>query len=175
LTNGAGGGAGSFAAQLAKLYGAEVTGVDNAGKLDFMRSLDADRLIDYTKEDFTQNGQQYDLVFAANGYHSLSAYKRALTLKGIYVMAGGSMAQIFQAMLMGSWMSETGGKKMGGVSAKIDQKDLGLIKELIEAGKVKPVIDRRYPLSEATEALRYLGAGHARGKVVITVEHDNKP
>jgi NADPH:quinone reductase-like Zn-dependent oxidoreductase len=92
----------------------------------------------------------------------------------MYVMAGGSMAQIFQAMLLGSWMSETGGKKMGGVSAKIDQKDLGLIKELIEAGKVKPVIDRRYPLSEAAEALRYLGAGHARGKVIITMAQDDK-
>jgi len=89
-------------------------------------------------------------------------------------MAGGSMAQIFQAMLMGSWMSETGGKKMGGVSAKIDQKDLGLIKELIEAGKVKPVIDKRYSLNEVPEALRYLGAGHARGKVVISVEHSSK-
>jgi NADPH:quinone reductase-like Zn-dependent oxidoreductase len=88
-------------------------------------------------------------------------------------MAGGSMAQIFQAMLMGSWMSETGGRKMGGVSAKIDQKDLGLIKELIEAGKLKPVIDRRYPLSETAEALRYLGAGHARGKVVITMEQNS--
>ena len=88
-------------------------------------------------------------------------------------MAGGSKAQIFQAMLMGSWMSETGGRNMGGISAKIDQKDLGLIKELIEAGKVKPIIDRRYPLSEAAEALRYLGEGHARGKVVITVEQNN--
>ena len=137
------------------------------------RLLGADHVVDYTREDFTRNGQQYDLIFAANGFHSLLAYKRALTPKGIYVMAGGSMAQIFQAMLMGSWMSETGGRKMGGVSAKIDQKDLGLIKELIEDGKVKPVIDRRYPLSETAEALRYLGAGHARGKVVITMEQNS--
>jgi NADPH:quinone reductase-like Zn-dependent oxidoreductase len=169
LIQGASGGVGTFAVQIAKLFDAEVTAVCSTRNLDQARSLGADHVVDYTKEDFTQNGQQYDLILAANGYHSLSAYKRALTPKGIYVMAGGSMAQIFQAMLMGSWMSETGGKKMGGVSAKVDQKDLGLVKELIEAGKVKPVIDRRYPLSEAAEALRYLGAGHARGKVVITV------
>ncbi len=174
LINGASGGVGTFAVQVAKSFGAEVTAVCSTRNLDQARSLGADHVIDYTKENFTQNGQQYDLVFAANGYHSLSAYKRALAPKGIYVMAGGTMAQIFQAMLLGSWMSKTGGKKMGGVSAKIDQNDLGLIKELIEAGKVKPVIDRRYPLSEAAEALRYLGAGHARGKVVITVEHTDK-
>lgn len=174
LINGASGGVGTFAVQIAKSFGAEVTAVCSTRNLGQARSLGADHVIDYTKEDFTKKGQQYDLILAANGYHSLSAYKRALTPKGIYVMVGGSMAQIFQAMLMGSWMSETGGKKMGGVSAKIDQKDLGLIKELIEAGKVKPVIDRRYPLSEAAEALRYLGAGHAKGKIVITVEHNRK-
>jgi NADPH:quinone reductase-like Zn-dependent oxidoreductase len=174
LINGASGGVGTFAVQIAKSFGAEVTAVCSTRNLDQARSLGADHVIDYTKEDFTQNGQQYDLILAANGYRSLSAYKRALTPKGIYVMAGGSMAQIFQAMLMGSWMSETGGKKMGGVSAKRSQKDLVIIKELLEAGKVVPVIDRRYPLSEAAEALRYLGAGHARGKVVITVENNNK-
>ena len=174
LINGASGGVGTFAVQIAKSFGAEVTAVCSPRNLDQAFSIGADHVIDYTKEDFTQNGQQYDLILAANGYHSLSAYKRALTPRGIYVMAGGSMAQIFQAMLMGSWMSETGGKKMGGVSAKIDQKDLGLIKELIEAGKVKPVIDKRYSLNEVPEALRYLGAGHARGKVVISVEHSSK-
>jgi NADPH:quinone reductase-like Zn-dependent oxidoreductase len=170
LINGASGGVGTFAVQLAKYYEAEVTAVCSTRNLDQARSLGADHVIDYSKEDFTQSGQQYDLILAANGYHPLSAYKRALTPRGIYVMAGGSTAQIFQAMLLGSWMSKNGGKKMGGVSAKIDKKDLGVIKELIEAGKVKPVIDRRYPLNEAAEALRYLGAGHARGKVVITVE-----
>jgi len=156
--------------QIAKLFGAEVTAVCSPRNLDQARSIGADHVIDYAKENFTQNGQQYDLVFAANGYHSLSAYKRALTPKGIYVMAGGSMAQIFQAMLLGSWMSETGGRKMGGVSAKRNQKDLTFLKDLVEAGKVVPVIDRRYPLSESAEALRYLGEGHARGKVVIIVE-----
>jgi NADPH:quinone reductase-like Zn-dependent oxidoreductase len=171
LINGASGGVGTFAVQIAKSFGAEVTAVCSPRNLDQARSLGADHVIDYTREDFTENGQQYDLILAANGYHPLAAYKRALTPKGIYVMAGGSMAQIFQAMFLGSWMSETGGKKMGGVSAKIDQKDLGQIKELLEAGKVVPVIDRRYPLSETAEALRYLGETHARAKVVITVEH----
>ena len=171
LVNGASGGVGTFAVQIAKAFGAEVTAVCSPRNLEQAHALGADLVIDYTREDFTKKDQQYDLIFAANGYHPLSAYKRALTPQGIYVMAGGTMAQIFQAMLLGSWMSKKGGKKMGGVSAKIDQKDLGIIKELLEAGKVVPVIDKRYPLSEAAEALRYLGEGHARGKVVITVEH----
>jgi NADPH:quinone reductase-like Zn-dependent oxidoreductase len=174
LINGASGGVGTFAVQVAKSFGAEVTAVCSARNLDQARSIGADHVIDYTKEDFTKNGQQYDLVFAANGYHSLSDYKRALTPKGIYVMAGGTMAQIFQSMLMGSMMSETGGRKMAGVSAKRSQNDLVFIKELFEAGKVKSVIDRRYPLSEAAEALRYLGEGHARGKIVITLENGDK-
>jgi NADPH:quinone reductase-like Zn-dependent oxidoreductase len=174
LINGASGGVGTFAVQIAKSFGAEVTAVCSTRNLEQAHSIGADHVIDYTKEDFTKNGQQYDLVFAANGYHSLSAYKRALTPKGIYVMAGGSMAQIFQSMLMGSMMSETGGRKMTGVSAKRNQNDLVFTKELFEAGKVKSIIDRRYPLSETAEALRYLGAGHARGKVVISVESNNK-
>jgi NADPH:quinone reductase-like Zn-dependent oxidoreductase len=173
LINGASGGVGTFAVQIAKSFGAEVTAVCSPRNLEQARSIGADQVIDYTREDFTQNGQQYDLILAANGYHSLSDYRRALTPQGIYVMAGGSTAQIFEAMLLGSWMSKKGGKKLGGVSAKVDQKDLGFIKELIEAGKVVPVIDKRYPLSEAAEALRYLGAGHARGKVVITVESNH--
>ena len=174
LINGASGGVGTFAVQIAKSFGAEVTAVCSTRNLEQARSIGADHVIDYTKENFTKNGQQYDLVFAANGYHSLSAYKRALTPKGIYIMAGGSMAQIFQSMLLGTIMSETGGRKMGGVSAKRNQNDLVFIKELFEAGKVKSVIDKRYPLSEAAEALRYLGAGHARGKVVISMESNNK-
>ena len=173
LIQGASGGVGTFAVQLAKSFGAEVTAVCSTRNLDQARSLGADHVIDYTKEDFTQSGQQYDLILAANGYHPLSAYKSALTPKGVYVMAGGSKAQIFQAMLMGSWMSETGGRKMGGVSAKRNQKDLAFLKELVEAGKVVPVIDRRYPLSEVPEAIRYLEEGHAQGKVVITVAHNN--
>ena len=174
LINGASGGVGTFAVQIAKSFDTEVTAVCSTRNLEQARSIGADHVIDYTKEDFTKNGQQYDLVFAANGYHSLSDYKRALTPKGIYVMAGGTMAQIFQSMLMGSMMSETGGRKMGGVRAKQSQNDLVYIKELFEAGKVKSVIDRRYPLSEAAEALRYLGEGHARGKIVITLENGDK-
>jgi len=169
LIHGASGGVGTFAVQIAKSFGAEVTAVCSPGNLDQARSIGANQVIDYTRQDFTQNGRQYDLILAANGYHSLPAYKRALTPRGIYVMAGGSIAQNFEAMLIGPWMSRTGGRKMRGVVAKMDQKDLGLIRELIEAGKVKPVIDRLYPLSEAAEALRYLGAGHARGKVILTV------
>ena len=173
LINGASGGVGTFAVQIAKAFGAEVTAVCSTRNLDLARTLGADRVIDYTKEDFTRNGQTYDLILAANGYHPLSAYKRALTPQGIYVMAGGKPGQIFQAMLLGSWMSENEGKKLGGFTAKANQKDLVMLKELLEAGKVVPVIDKRYSLSEAAEALRYLGAGHARGKVVITVEHGN--
>ncbi len=170
LINGASGGVGTFAVQIAKSFGAEVTAVCSTRNLDQARSLGADHVIDYTREDFTRSGRQYDLILAANGYHSLSAYKRALTPRGVYVMAGGTSAQIFQAMLLGSLMSKTGGKKMGGVSAKTTQGDLVFVQGLLETGKVVPVIDRRYALSETAEALRYLGEGHARGKVVITVK-----
>ena len=174
LINGASGGVGTFAVQLAKYFGAEVTAVCSAGNLEKARSLGADHVIDYAAEDFTRNGRQYDLILAANGYHPLSAYKRALTPRGIYVMAGGTMAQIFQSMLMGSFLSEKGGRQMTGVSAKRSQKDLEVLGQLLEAGRIAPVIDRRYPLSGTAEALRYLGAGHARGKVVISVAGDDR-
>jgi NADPH:quinone reductase-like Zn-dependent oxidoreductase len=174
LINGASGGVGTFAVQIAKSFGAEVTGVCSTSKLAMVRSIGADQVIDYTQEDFTRNEQRYDLILAVNGYHSIWDYKRALSPKGMYVMAGGSMAQIFQAMLLGSWISMAGSKKMGGLSAKPNQKDLVFMKELLEAGKVVPVIDRRYALNEVAEALRYLEEGHARGKVVITVEHTSK-
>ncbi|HEY3311275.1 MAG TPA: NAD(P)-dependent alcohol dehydrogenase [Anaerolineales bacterium] len=170
LINGASGGVGTFAVQLAKWFGAEVTAVCSPRNLEMARSIGADHVIDYTQEDFTQNGQQYDLILAANGYHPISDYRRALSPKGIYVMTGGSMTQMAQAMLLGPWMSRGGSKKMGMLSAKINQKDLGFIKELLEAGKVVPVIDKSYPFRSTAEALRYLGAGHARGKVVITME-----
>ena len=169
LINGASGGVGTFAVQIAKAFGAEVTAVCSTRNLELARTLGADRVIDYTKEDFTRIGQTYDLILAVNGYQPLSAYKRALTPQGIYVMAGGKPGQIFQAMLLGSLVSERGGKQLGGFTAHANQKDLVVLKELLEAGKVAPVIDRRYPLSEMAEALRYLGAGHARGKIVITV------
>jgi NADPH:quinone reductase-like Zn-dependent oxidoreductase len=133
------------------------------------RSMGANHVIDYTQEDFTQNGQCYDLIFAANGFHPILDYKRALSPMGIYVMAGGSMAQMFQALLLGPWISMTGSKKMSAMSAKLNQRDLVFIKELFESGKVVPVIDRRYPLSKVPEALQYLFEGHAQGKVVITM------
>ncbi len=158
--------------RLAKAFGAEVTAVCGTRNVEQARSLGADRVIDYTQDDFTRSGQQYNLILAVNGYHPLAAYKRALAPGGIYVMAGGSPAQMFQALLLGPWLSITGGKKLGGVSAKANQNDLTTIKDLLEASKVVPVIDRSYPLSEVAEAFRYLGAGHARGKVIITVAHD---
>ncbi len=174
LINGASGGVGTFAVQIAKSFGAEVTAVCSTRNLDIARAIGADHVIDYTQEDFTQNGQQYDLILAVNGYHPISAYKHALTPKGIYVAAGGSLAQIFQSLLLGPLNSKTGRQKMGFMGiAKINQKDLVFVKELLEAGKVVSVIDKCYPLSETAEALRYLGEGHARGKVVITVEHSN--
>ncbi len=170
LINGASGGVGTFAVQLAKYFGAEVTAVCSTGNVEMVRSLGADHVIDYKKEDFTQSGQQYDLILAVNGYHPLADYKCALAPKGIYVMAGGSNSQIFQAMLLGPLMSNKGGKKMGGVSAKTSQNDLLILKELLETGKIVPVIDRCFPFREAVDALRYIDAGHAKGKVVVT--HD---
>lgn len=173
LINGASGGVGTFAVQIAKSFGAEVTGVCSTRKSDMVRSIGADHVIDYTQEDFTRNGQRYDLILAVNGYRPISDYKRALNVKGIYVMVGGSTAQIFQALLLGPWMSMIGSKKMGALTAKPDQEDLVFVKELLETGKVVPTIDRRYPLSEVGEAIRHLEEGHARGKVVITLEHDD--
>jgi NADPH:quinone reductase-like Zn-dependent oxidoreductase len=169
LINGASGGVGTFAVQIAKSFGAEVTGVCSTRNLDMVRSLGADQVIDYTQEDFTKSGQRYDLILAVNGYRSIFEYKRALSPKGIYIMAGGSMAQMFQAVFLGPWISMTGSKKIGNFETKPNQKDLAFVKELLEAGKVVPVIDRHYTLSEVPEAIRYLEEVHARGKVVITV------
>jgi len=174
LINGASGGVGTFAVQIAKSFATEVTAVCSTRNLDMARSIGADQVIDYTQEDFTQSGQRYDLIIAANGDHSISDYERALSPEGIYVCTGGSLTQIFQSMLLGPWISMTGSKKMGSSATKPNQKDLAFMKELLEAGKVVSVIDRRYPLSEVAEALRYLGEGHARGKIVITMEHNNK-
>lgn len=167
LIQGASGGVGTFAVQLAKVFGAEVTAVCSTRSLDQARSLGADHVIDYTKEDFTRNGKQYDLILAVNGYHPISAYRRALAPRGIYVVAGGKPAQLFQGLLLGPRLSKVDGKKMSVLSAKVIKKDLEYIKELLESGKVIPAIDRSYPLSEAAEAFRYFGKGHAKGKVVI--------
>ncbi|HEX5840423.1 MAG TPA: NAD(P)-dependent alcohol dehydrogenase [Anaerolineales bacterium] len=174
LINGASGGVGTFAVQLAKAFGAEVTAVCSTRNLDVARSIGADHVIDYTKEDFAKNGKAYDLIFATNGNRSISVYRRALSPKGIYVHTGGSMAQMSQAMLQGPWFSMTGSQKMGSMGvAKPNKKDLVTIKELLEAGKVRPVIDRCYPLNQVADAIRYLEEGHAQGKVVITVTKYN--
>lgn len=170
LINGASGGVGTFAVQLAKYFGAEVTAVCSTGNVETVRSLGADRVIDYTEEDFTRSGKQYDLILGVNGYHPLSAYRRALAPQGVYVMVGGRNAQIFQALLLGRLMSSKGGRRMGAVSAKVSQEDLLILKELLEAGRIVPVIDRRFPFRDAVDAVRYLGAGHARGKVVVAGE-----
>jgi len=173
LINGAGGGAGTFAVQIAKSFGAEVTGVDSTRKLDTMRSIGADHVIDYTVEDFTKSGQRYDWILDFAAHHSILDYYRALCPKGIYVMAGGSTARLFQALFVAPLISMTTSKKMGILMHK-SNKDLAFFKELFKAGKVKPVIDKRYALGEVAEALRYFGKGYARGKIVITVEHNGK-
>jgi len=165
LINGASGGVGTFAVQIAKALGAaEVTGVCSTRNLELVRSIGADHVIDYTKADFTQNGQQYDLIFDAVGNRSVADFKRALSPNGICAVAGfTTLARLFQVLLLG-------GKKIGLMAtAKANKKDLLVIKELLEAGKVVPVIDRQYPLAETAEAIRYLETGRARGKVVITV------
>jgi len=174
LINGAGGSAGSFAIQLAKLYGAEVTGVDNAGKLDFMRSLGADHVVDYTREDFTKSGKQYDLILDLVAHRSVFAYQRALRPNGTYFFVGGSVAVIFQILLLGPWIKRTTAKNIRILAVPQNRKDLISIKELCEAGKIVPIIDRRYSLSEVPEALRYVGEGRAKGKVVIVVGQNSK-
>lgn len=170
LINGAGGGVGTFAVQIAKAFGAEVTAVCSARNAEMVRSIGAEHVIDYAKEDFTQSGKCYDLIFAVNGFNPLSAYRHALTPQGTYVCAGGALPQIFQAMLLGPMMSSKNGKKLGSMGiARINQKDLLALKELLETGKVAPVIDKTYPLNEIPDAMRYLLKGHARGKVVVHV------
>ncbi len=169
LIHGAAGGVGTFAVQLAKLLGAEVTAVCSTRNLEQSSQLGADHVIDYTQEDFAQNPQRYDLILGVNGYRPLSDYRRALAPGGRYVMIGGTTAQIFQALLLGPWMSRNG-QKMGNMMATIRLQDLDYLKKHLEAGQLVPVIDKRYPLTETANAMRYLGSGHARGKVVITVE-----
>jgi NADPH:quinone reductase-like Zn-dependent oxidoreductase len=169
LINGASGGVGTFAVQIAKALGAEVTAVCSTRNLDRVRSLGADHVIDYTREDFTRHGQHYDLILAVNGYHPISDYLRALNPEGRYVVAGGSMRQLFQAALQGRQAAKTGGQKTSIVSLVQDQKDLVFMKELLESGQVVPVIDACYPLSQTAEALWYFEKEHAKGKVVITM------
>lgn len=169
LINGASGGVGAFAVQIAKSFGAEVTGVCSTRNLDILRSIGADHAIDYTKEDFTKKDQCYDLILAVNGHHTIPAYKRVLSPNGTFVHVGGAEAQLFQTMVLGPWISMTGSKKMKSLLQRANQKDLLFMKELLEAGKVKPVIDRCYKLNEVPEAFRYFEEGHAQGKVIITM------
>ena len=171
LINGAGGGAGTFAVQLAKLYGAEVTGVDSTSKLDFLRSLGADHVIDYTREDFTNNGKQYDFILDVIAHRSVFDYRRALKPNGSYYMAGGSVATAFQALFLGPWIRRSAGKNIRVLAVQPSVKDVVHITELCQAGKIVPIIDRRYPLSKVPEALRHLGEGHPKGKIIITMEH----
>ena len=174
LINGASGGVGSFAVQIAKVFGTEVTAVCSTRNLEMARTLGADHVIDYTKEDFTQNGRQYDLILAVNGYQPLSAYKRALTPQGIYVFVGGTPAQIFQSLFLAPLMSKSDGRKMTSCMQKANQSDLLFIRDLLEDGKIRPVIDECYPLSNTADAFRYFEKGHTRGKVVITISEQEK-
>jgi NADPH:quinone reductase-like Zn-dependent oxidoreductase len=169
LVNGAGGGSGSFAIQLAKLDGAEVTGVDNAEKLEFMRSLGADHVIDYRQADFTRTGHTYDLILDLAGYRSAAAYQRALAPGGRYLFVGGSVATLFQVLLIGPFLGRSASKKVRLLAVRLGAQHLEPLVALCQAGTVTTAIDRRYRLSEVPEALRYLGEGHAKGKIVINV------
>jgi len=174
LINGAGGGMGTFAIQIAKYYGAEVTGVDNTRKLDMLRSIGADHVIDYTQEDFTKTEHRYDFILDVVAHRSIFAYRRALSPEGIFVIVGGSLSTFLQVILLGTLFSRTGSKKLSlNVWDQNSKEDLAFLTKLFEAGMVVPVIDRRYPLSEVPDALRYLGDGYALGKIVITMQDSN--
>jgi NADPH:quinone reductase-like Zn-dependent oxidoreductase len=170
LINGASGGVGTFAVQIAKVLGAEVTAVVSTRNVEIARSIGADYVIDYKKDDFTKKAERYDVIIGANGNHSLLAYKRVLNQNGVFVLVGGgSGTQLFRVMTLGPLISMTGNKKMHSFLQRPNQQDLTFIKELLETGKVKPVIDQSYKLSEVPEAFEYFAEGHAQGKVVITV------
>ena len=168
LINGAGGGVGTFAVQIAKLYGVDVTGVDNTSKLEMLRSIGFDHVIDYTREDFTKNGQCYDLILDVKTNRSMFNYTRALCPNGIYVTVGGSMGRLFQALLMGPFISMISKKHIRIVTLK-PNKDLVYVNELFEAGKIKPVIEGPYKSDQFHEAFRIFGKGEHKGKVVITM------
>jgi NADPH:quinone reductase-like Zn-dependent oxidoreductase len=173
LINGAGGGMGTFAVQIAKYYGAEVTGVDSVKKLDMIRSIGADHVLDYAQEDYTKSGQLYDFILDTVANRSFYDYERALSAEGLFVMVGGSRKALLQAVLLGPRFSKADGKHLGINlwSKPYNKEDMDFLAELFEAGKVVPVIDGRYPLSEVPEALRYLEEGQALGKLVISVEN----
>jgi NADPH:quinone reductase-like Zn-dependent oxidoreductase len=170
LINGAGGGAGMYAVQLAKLHGAEVTGVDNPEKLEFIRSLGADHVIDYTRADFTSNGRSYDLILDLAAHRSILAYKGSLAPGGRYLYVGGSAATLLQVLLVGPLLGRAEGKKLRLLAVRLGVEHLAPIVALCQAGTIATVIDRRYRLSEVPEALRYLGEGHAKGKLVAILQ-----
>jgi NADPH:quinone reductase-like Zn-dependent oxidoreductase len=169
LINGASGGVGTFAVQIAKSFGADVTAVCSTRHVELIKSLGADHVIDYQNEDLTNIVARYDVIFAANGDLSLSTYRRMLKDGGTCVVSGGSMSQIFQALLLGPIRSMIGSKKVGALMAKPNPLDLMAFAELVKVGHVKPIIDRSFDFSDTADAFRYLGEGHARGKVVISV------
>ena len=174
LIYGASGGVGTFAVQIAKSFEVEVTAVCSTRNLDMVRSIGADHVIDYTREDFTKNGQRYDLILVVNGSRPILDYRRVLSPKGVCVVAGGSITQVLQAWILGPLLSKIGRKKISFMGiATTPRQDLLTLKELLETGKIVPVIDKCYPLSQTAEAMRYLVEEHSRGKVVITVAHDN--
>lgn len=171
LINGAAGGLGTFSVQIAKAFGAHVTGVCSTRNLDLVRSLGADQVIDYRREDFTRTGACYDLILDNVGNRSISDIQRALKPQGICVITGfTSPGLLFQHLVLGRWVSRFGSKKIGNMISHIRKEDLLLLKELMEAGKVTPFVDKVYPLSQVTEAYRYLESKHARGKIVVTME-----
>lgn len=174
LINGASGGVGTAAVQIAKSYGCEVTGVCSTRNLELVRSIGADHVIDYTTEDFTQTGEQYDLIYDAVGNRSVSDFKRALKPGGICSVAGFStLSRLLQVALLGGLVTMTGSRKIGLMgAAQPNKKDLNIIKEYLETGKLKAVIDRKYPLERTAEAIAYLEEGHARGKVIITIQEE---
>jgi NADPH:quinone reductase-like Zn-dependent oxidoreductase len=174
LIQGASGGVGTFSVQIAKAFGTKVSAVCSTRNMEMVRSLGADHVIDYTREDFTRTGQRYDLILAVNGYHSISDYMHALKPEGTYVVVGGSMLQLFQAASNRKRISKTGGQKTYIVSLVQSQKDLNFIKELLESGKIVPVIDGCYPLSKTPAALWHFEKDHPKGKVVITLEENHK-
>jgi NADPH:quinone reductase-like Zn-dependent oxidoreductase len=170
LINGAGGGVGTFAVQLSKLSGTEVTGVDASHKLNVVRSVGADHVIDYTQENFTKSGERYDLILDCQGLRSMFDYKHALRPKGTYAMVGGSMLRALQLLFLNFWASLTGETRRFRLVAEGPNKGLADLKELVEGGKLLPILDRTYQLSEVPEALRYFGEGRHKGKIVIAME-----
>ncbi|MFS0574813.1 NAD(P)-dependent alcohol dehydrogenase [Sporosarcina sp. 179-K 3D1 HS] len=169
LINGASGGVGTFAVQIAKALGAEVTGVVSTKHVPITQTIGADYVIDYIKEDFSKNPERYDLIIAANGNHPISVYKRLLNPTGTFVAVGGSYNQTFQALLLGPLYSMWSKQKMNSFLQRANQQDLIFIQQLIEEGKVHPIIDRIYSIDEIVEAFQYFEEGHSKGKVIITM------